>query len=57
MAIIIFITDLVTWGIASLVIAFFYNRKYIEERLSEGYRPVDEVSEDILRRNGYLFDW
>ncbi|AVI94010.1 conserved membrane protein of unknown function [Oenococcus oeni] len=45
---IIIIADSVTFGVASIVFAFIYNRLFINELLSKGYEGADQSSKDIL---------
>jgi hypothetical protein len=51
-AIIQFIVDLVTLGVAALVWPFIYNKIYIKGLLEKGYAPADETAKSALVTKG-----
>ncbi len=42
------ISRVLTGGIADIILAFFYNKLYIENLIQNGYEPVDEISKELL---------
>lgn len=42
-------------GIAGLIFCFKYNEIYIKDLLNDGWFPLSEQDEMILRQNGILF--
>lgn len=50
------ILDTIGLGLlVGIAFSFFYNKLYIEDLLREGYKPVSECDEDILRQNGIAY--
>ena len=49
-----FLLNICTFGLFSLVFAFFYNKIYVRELIEKGYRAVDSESEIILKANGII---
>ena len=50
------ILTIFTYGIGLIVVAFFYNRKYIESMLEKGYKPKDEKSKSMLIQKGIILE-
>ena len=42
------ILGLLTYNIAAIILAFFYNKIYIKNLLEKGYKPADERSKALL---------
>lgn len=42
--------------IFDIVIAFIYNKLYLNELISQGYKPADEASRNILQTKGIQID-
>lgn len=40
-------------GVALIVFGFLYNRLYINELISQGYEPAEDISRDALRANNF----
>lgn len=55
-ALIMGIVAFITFGISWLVFPFIYNKLYIRDLLSKGYKPADEASRSILRQKGIIFE-
>lgn len=51
---IMLILTLLSFGIASIILAFVYNKFYTCNLLEKGWRPVDEYSRTVLQYKGYL---
>ncbi len=41
-------------GLANIVFAFIYNKKYTTKLLEDGYEPMDEYSVGVLRSKGII---
>lgn len=54
--VIMFIASILTIWLANIVLSFTYNGTYIRNLLSRGFRPADDVSREILIRNGFITD-
>jgi hypothetical protein len=51
MALIMIVACIFTWGIAGIIMAFFYNKVYINKLLDKGYKfqSLGGVDEQIIR--------
>lgn len=54
---IIFLANMFTAGFSNLVFMFIYNKLYLSDLLTQGYRPADEFSRDTLISKGFLFNY
>lgn len=48
------ILALLTFGIGNVVLAFFYNKIYIQSLIEKGYEPADDNSKRILISKGII---
>ena len=53
-AVIMFLAALCTCWLATFVFSFTYNGTYIRGLLSQGFRPADDYSRDILIRKNFI---
>ncbi|CAK00191.1 hypothetical protein [Helicobacter acinonychis] len=53
-AILMLIVGIFTLGLANIVFAFIYNKKYTTKLLEDGYEPMDEYSSGVLRAKGII---
>ena len=44
---------LLAW-LPSVVVAFIYNKLYIQDLIRDGFQPADDTSRDILRSKGII---
>lgn len=54
------IVGLFTFGIvtkiADIVMSFLYNKLYLQDLVSNGYKPTDDASANILKQKGIAFN-
>ena len=43
-------------AVANIVMSFLYNKLYIEDLISSGYKPNDQASANILKQKGIAFN-
>lgn len=55
-AAIMLVANSLTGTLARWVFMFIYNKYYIKGLLEQGYYPANEYSQDMLLRNGFMFD-
>ncbi|WP_283448063.1 HrgC protein [Helicobacter pylori] len=48
-AVLMLIAQTFSLGLANIVFAFIYNKKYTAKLLEDGYEPMDEYSSGVLR--------
>lgn len=53
-ALIMFAASVLTLWLANLLFCFTYNRTYIRDLLSKGFRPADEESRQVLIKKGFI---
>ncbi|NLD06026.1 MAG: hypothetical protein GX672_09105 [Synergistaceae bacterium] len=53
-ALIMFATSVLTLWLANIIFCFTYNRTYIRDLLSKGFRPADEESRQALVEKGFI---
>lgn len=51
---IMFICNLLSYGVATMIFAFFYNKLYIKDLLEKGWKPSTDVDNEILIQKGLL---
>ncbi len=42
----------ITGGIAAIIFPFIYNKIYIKELMTKGFKPADEYSKGLLKQKG-----
>lgn len=52
--IVMLLAGIFTALLANILLSFLYNRFYICDLLSNGFRPADDSSEHALRSNGFI---
>ncbi|WRD30350.1 HrgC protein [Helicobacter pylori] len=53
-AVLMLIAQTFSLGLASIVFAFIYNKKYTTKLLEDGYEPMDEYFVGVLRSKGII---
>jgi hypothetical protein len=51
---IMFVLQLVTLGLSSIVFAFIYNKIHLNDLIEQGYKPMDEFSYNALASRGLI---
>jgi hypothetical protein len=50
--VIFLILAFITAGLVWFVVPFIYNKIYVKELISKGFRPADDMSKNLLRSRG-----
>lgn len=53
-AAIMLVLAIITCGISWLVMPFIYNKKYVQDLLSKGYVPADDIAKSNLAKKGIM---
>ncbi|MFJ8528613.1 HrgC protein [Bacillus sp. NPDC094106] len=48
------IAGLCTSGFSGIVLAFFYNKIYIQELIEKGYTPTSDIGKTAFKKNGII---
>lgn len=48
---IMLLAQMLSFGIASIIFAFFYNKFYIKDLLNKGYTPASEVDRNLVNQH------
>lgn len=43
-----FLTAILTYGLGPIILAFFYNKNYIQHLIEKGYSPANDSSKQLL---------
>ena len=49
-----FLGAIFTYGLGQWILAFFYNKNYIQNLLEKGYNPIDDYSKELLIKNNII---